>query len=138
MNNITIKEYGNYIESQVLGLYRSVGWSAYYHQPEVLKRAFENSLYILGAYDGGELVGLLRAVGDGETIVFLQDILVRPDHQRRGIGRGLIARFFQEYQHVRQLHLLTDDTPATVGFYRSVGFIPAEELHCKTFTRLRY
>ncbi len=138
MGKILICEYLDYNECEVLDLYRSVGWSAYYNQPEMLRRGFEGSLCVFAAYDGGSLVGLLRAVGDGQTIVFLQDILVRPDHQRQGIGRDLIARLFQKYQHVRQLHLLTDDLPRTVGFYRAVGFTPAEEIHCRTFTRLRY
>ena len=30
-------------------------------------------------------------VGDGHTIVFVQDILVRPQFQRRGIGPALFA-----------------------------------------------
>ena len=89
MDSITIKE-SAYNEA-VLELYRSVGWTIYASDPEKLRRAFENSLYILGAYDGDTLVGILRAVGDGETVVFLQDILVRPDKQGQGIGRKLMA-----------------------------------------------
>jgi len=138
MSNIAILEYKDYREPEVLALYRSVGWSAYYREPDTLRRAFENSLLTLAAFDGEKLVGMLRVVGDGETIIFLQDILVHPDYRRRGIGRALITELLLRYQHVRQLHLLTDDTPDTVGFYKAVGFTPAEEIHCKTFTRLKY
>ena len=83
-------------------------------------------------------MGILRAVGDGETVVFLQDILVRPDKQGQGIGRRLMAEFFRKFAEVRQIQLLTDDIPATVGFYRAVGMVPAEELHFKSFVKLRW
>ena len=136
METITIKECA--YNEEVLEIYKSVGWTIYASDPEKLRRAFENSLYILGAYDGDTLVGILRAVGDGETVVFLQDILVRPDKQGQGIGRKLMAEFFRKYSHVRQVQLLTDDTPATVGFYRAVGMVPAEELHFKSFVKLRW
>ena len=133
-----VREYIEFKEEEVLSLYQSVGWTIYASDPEKLRRAFENSLYILGAYDGDTLVGILRAVGDGETVVFLQDILVRPDKQGQGIGRKLMAEFFRKYSRVRQVQLLTDDTPATVGFYRAVGMVPAEELHFKSFVKLRW
>lgn len=138
MNDIIIKEYRDYREAEVLGLYKSVGWSAYYDHPETLRQAFLGSLYILGAYAGEKLVGLVRTVGDGATIVFLQDILIHPAYQRQGIGTRLIGGLLERYQHVRQLHLLTDDRPGTVGFYKAVGFTPVEDVHCRAFTRLRY
>lgn len=136
METITIKERA--YNEEVLEIYKSVGWTIYASDPEKLRRAFENSLCVLAAYEGDTLVGILRAVGDGETVVFLQDILVRPDKQGQGIGRKLMAEFFRKYSHVRQVQLLTDDTPATVGFYRAVGMVPAEELHFKSFVKLRW
>lgn len=136
METITIKECA--YNEEVLEIYKSVGWTIYASDPEKLRRAFEKSLYVLGAYDGDILVGILRAVGDGETVVFLQDILVRPEKQGRGIGRRLMAEFFRKFADVRKIQLLTDDIPATVGFYRAVGMVPAEELHFKSFVKLRW
>lgn len=136
MEQITIQEC--IYSDAALEVYRSVGWTIYASDPEKLRRAFEKSLYVLGAYDGYTLVGILRAVGDGETVVFLQDILVRPEYQGQGIGRKLMAEFFREFSRVRQIQLLTDDVPATVGFYRAVGMVPAEELHFKCFVKLRW
>lgn len=135
---LVIRECDSFRQTEVLELYRSVGWSAYYDHPEVLKKAFDNSLCAFAAWDGECLVGLIRAVGDGASVVFVQDILVRPEYQRRGIGTRLIARLLERYEHVRQLHLLTDDRPDTVGFYKAVGFTPVENLHCRAFARVRY
>ena len=59
----------------VLDLYASVGWSNYTNRPQQLEQAFHQSLFVMAAYDGEELVGLIRAVGDGLTIVFIQDFV---------------------------------------------------------------
>ena len=138
MDRISIEPIAAYDDAQILALYESVGWSAYIRDPESLKQGVLNSLCVLGAYDGEKLVGLIRAVGDGVTIVFIQDILVQPAYQRRGIGRALIASVLEQFQNVRQIHLLTDDVPETVGFYKAVGFTPVEQIHAKAFTRLKY
>ena len=85
-----IRTYDRYDEAEVLALYESVGWTAYTKEPQVLRAGFEGSLFCLAAYEEDQLVGLLRAVGDGQTVVLLQDILVRPDRQRQGVGTKLV------------------------------------------------
>lgn len=45
-----LKQYLYYEESEILELYKSVGWSNYYENPELLKEAYKNSLFIVGAY----------------------------------------------------------------------------------------
>lgn len=80
-------------------------------------------------------MGLLRAVGDGCTVVLVQDLLVRPDHQRRGIGTALMQAALERFRSVRQVQLLTDDTEKTKGFYRSLGLLTLPELGCCGFMR---
>ncbi len=87
---MTICELTTFDLDTILSLYSSVGWTNYTENPEMLKNAYDNSLLILGAYDGGRLVGVVRAVGDGFSVVFIQDILVFPEYQRRGIGTKLL------------------------------------------------
>jgi len=69
----TIKEYTNYNESEVLNLYKSVGWTNYTNNPKMLEDAYANSLRILGAYENEKLLGIIRVVGDGHSVVFIQD-----------------------------------------------------------------
>ena len=131
-----IREYKTYDETEILGLYASVGWTAYTEQPESLRRGFEASLLVLAAYEDGALVGLIRVVGDGQTIVFVQDILVHPSCQRRGIGTALLKEVLKRYSHVRQIELTTDDTPKTRAFYESVGFRTMASLGCCGFRKM--
>ena len=130
-----IREYTVYREVEILSLYRSVGWSAYTDHPDTLRKGFENSLLTLAAYRGGQLLGLLRAVGDGYTIVFVQDILVFPEHQRKGVGTALLQALLDRYRHVRQIQLATDITPKTIAFYRSAGFRELSEMGCCGFLK---
>ena len=104
-------------------------------QPEAPRRGFAGSLLTLASRENGTLVGLLRAVGDGCTVVLVQDLLVRPDHQRRGIGTALMQAALERFRSVRQVQLLTDDTEKTKGFYRSLGLLTLPELGCCGFMR---
>ena len=130
-----IKEYKNYKEDEILSLYTAVGWTAYTDNPAALKAGYENSLLILAAYEGDELQGIIRVVGDGQTIVFIQDILVFPDKQRKGIGTALIKEILERYKNVRQIELATDNTPKTVEFYKSMGFHEMSEYGCCGFMK---
>ena len=130
-----IRTYDRYDEAEVLSLYESVGWVAYTREPQTLRAGFERSLFILAAYEEDQLVGLLRAVGDGQTVVLLQDILVRPDHQRHGVGTALVRAALDRFVGVRQVQLVTDDRAETRAFYESLGFKSLDQLGCKGFMR---
>ena len=131
-----IREYKTYNELEILRLYASVGWTAYTDYPEVLRKGFENSMLTLAAYEDNQLRGIIRAVGDGHTIVFVQDILVFPEHQRKGIGSALLQAVVDRYSHVRQIELATDNTPKTIAFYKSMGFRELSEIGCCGFMRI--
>ena len=130
-----IKEYKTYNEEEILRLYTAVGWTAYTQDPESLLRGYEHSLLVLGAYEGVELLGIIRAVGDGATIVFIQDILVYPEQQRKGVGSALLRAVLDRYAGVRQIELVTDNTEKTVAFYKSMGFCELSELGCRGFMK---
>lgn len=122
---------------EVCRLYQSMGWTNYSSRPEMLQKAIAHSLFVLAAFDKDRLVGLLRAVGDGYSIVFIQDILVDVDYQRQGIGRALVEKTLDKFSEVYQLHLMTDNEERTISFYESLGFTPIEQLGCVAYTYIR-
>ena len=132
---VILKEYTGYNEEEILGLYASLGWTNYTDKPEMLKNAYLNSLKIYGAYVDGKLVGIIRAVGDGFSVLFIQDLLVHPDFQRNGIGTLLLKRMLKEYENVYQMHLITEDSEKTISFYKSLGFTDNGDVNCKTFSK---
>ena len=76
--------------TDLLALYSSVGWTNYTNNPAMLEEAVKASLWQLAVYDEEELVAYIRLVGDGHSVLLVQDLLVRPDHQRQGIGKKLL------------------------------------------------
>ena len=131
-----IREYTDFRKDEILRLYSAVGWTAYTENMAALEQGYKNSLLVLAAYEGDELLGIIRAVGDGCTIVFVQDILVFPGHQRRGVGTALLKAVLDRYPDVRQVELVTDNTPKTVAFYKSLGFSELSEIGCCGFMRV--
>lgn len=131
-----IKEYRVYNEEEILSLYKAVGWKAYTDNPKALRKGYQKSLLTLAAYKKGKLLGIIRAVGDGQTVVFIQDILVYPEYQRNGIGTALIKAVLERYKDVRQIELATDNRPETVAFYKAMGFSEFSEIGCCGFMRM--
>lgn len=134
---ITYTTQGKLDMKAVLALYEAVEWSNYTEQAGMLEQALKNSLQVIAAFDEEKLVGLIRAVGDGYSIVFVQDILVLPDYQRMGIGRQLMERLLAIYPNIYQLHLLTGKEDKTKAFYESLGFRAVDELNCVAYTYLK-
>lgn len=125
-----IKEYRCYKEAEIRRLYTEVGWTAYTENMSVLEQGYKNSLLVLAAYENDELLGIIRVVGDGFTIIFVQDILVFPREQRKGVGTALMKAVLDRYPDVRQIELATDNTSKTVAFYKSLGFTEFSEMGC--------
>lgn len=118
----------------VLPIYEAVGWTNYTHNPEMLEVAYTNSLHVLAAFnEKGILVGVLRAVGDGASILFIQDILVTPEYQHQGIGTKLLQQTLEKYKNVYQIQLATDNSMKTISFYESNGFTSLTSLNCVSF-----
>ena len=131
---VILKEYAVYKEAEILGLYTSVGWTNYTDKPEMLRNAYLNSLKIYGAYVDDKLIGIIRVVGDGYSVIFIQDLLVHPEFQRKGVGTLLLKKVLCEYDSVYQKHLITEDTEKTILFYKSLGFVDNSEIGCKAFS----
>jgi ribosomal protein S18 acetylase RimI-like enzyme len=121
-------EFFSYIETknidkqQLLSLYEDAGWAAYTAEPDKLVEAVQYSLYVLTAWNNNSLAGILRAVGDGKTIIYFQDIIVRSEFRRHKIGTELVKRALEKYVDVRQKVLITEDRDETRKFYESLGF----------------
>lgn len=121
-------------EEAILNLYLANEWYAYTNDKESLFQGIKNSVDCIGVYDGDLLVGFIRTIGDQQTVMFIQDILVLPEYQRKGIGTKLLKDIIEKYKHVRQVTLATDDTEKTKQFYLSMGMVPLTSIGCLSFT----
>jgi GNAT superfamily N-acetyltransferase len=110
-------------EEELVALYTAVGWTAYSRDPAVLVQAVAGSACVLAARSpDAQLVGLSRALTDDAVVVYIQDVLVHPGWQRRGVGRALLTAVLDRYRGLRQRVLLSDDAPGQRAFYEALGF----------------
>lgn len=108
--------------ASVLSLYQSVNWTNYTDRPDVLYDSLANSTFVVSCWDGERLTGLARSLSDDHHIHYLQDVLVDPEYQRRGIGAELMKRCLERFAHVRAHVLLTDDEERQKLFYEAMGY----------------
>lgn len=122
--------------AQLENLYNDVGWLAYTQDLYLLKQAVSNSLDVVSAWDKDKLIGLIRIVGDGLTIVYVQDILVLNAYQNKGIATQLMQRILHKYVKVRQKVLLTEEAPDVRHFYERHGFQSCDQGNLVAFAKL--
>ena len=101
-------------------LFLSVNWESGKY-PEKLVRAMHNSTKVISAWDGNKLVGLVRALDDGETIAYLHYLLVDPAYQGHHIGDELMKRIMVFYEDLLYVKIMPSD-PKTIPFYERYGF----------------
>ena len=133
--DIKYKENSMFKLEQLVELYENVGWISYSNKPSELNEAIKNSLFNIGAFDGEELVGLIRVVGDNISIIYIQDILVKDKYQGLGIGTNLLQLVLNRYNNVRQIVLMTDNTEKTKLFYKRNGMVPFEKFNVVGFIK---
>lgn len=106
--------------AQLQRLFSSVKWESG-NYPEKLVRAMQNSSHVISAWDGDKLVGLVRALDDGETVAFLHYLLVDPAYQGQHIGDGLMQRIMACFEGLLYVKIMPSD-PQTIPFYERYGF----------------
>ena len=115
------------VMTDLLALYSSVGWTNYTNNPTMLEEAVKASLWQLAVYDKEELVAYIRLVGDRHSVLLVQDLLVRPDYQRQGIGKKLLEGALATFPNVYQRLLVTERSEKNLSFYQSLGFVELSE-----------
>ena len=63
--------------------------------PETIEKGLENSLFSVCLYDAEKLIGLGRIVGDGAIYFYIQDIIVIPECQGKGLGKVIMNELMQ-------------------------------------------
>lgn len=121
---ITLRE--NTINTDVyLELRKSVNWKEL--SEEQADTALKRSLFIICAYDEDKPVGMGRIVGDGVVIDYIQDLIVRPEYQKSGVGRLIIERLIEYVKSTRledtEIMLCLMCAKGREEFYKKFNFI---------------
>ena len=65
-----------------------VGW--WDTDEEATRIALKNSLFAVVAIESDTVVGIGRIAGDGGLYFYIQDLIVQPGYQSKGIGRAIM------------------------------------------------
>jgi len=110
----------------VVELYQAGGWwreSA--RGREIIPQMIRGSLsFVVARSDDDRVVGMGRAISDGVSDAYIQDVVVRPEFRGQGIGGGVIRTLVEQCQQrgIEWLGLVAE--PGTTEFYRELGFEP--------------
>lgn len=118
--NIEYKRTKVFHAAELQRLFLSVGWESG-NYPEKLVRAMQNSSHVISAWDEDKLVGLVRALDDGETVAFLHYLLVDPAYQGLHIGDELMKQIMACFDGLLYVKIMPSD-PKTIPFYQRYGF----------------
>ena len=112
--------------SQLLELYETTWW-AHGRSASEVRQALQHSHPVVTAWDGTRLVGFTRVISDRTFRATIWDVIVRPTHQGRGIGKALMDFVLNhpDLKSVSQFLLLTRDQHV---FYERLGFRTEREM----------
>ena len=109
----------------------SVGWNNG-RDKDKIKLAIKRSLYFITAYEGKKLVGMGRIIGDEGYAFYIQDVIVLPDYQGKGIGKEMMDRIMAYFDKkgIRDAMIGLLAAKDKEKFYEKYGFIfrPNEKL----------
>ncbi len=91
---------------------------------QATQKALDNALYSVCLLYDGEVVGCGRVVGDGGIYYYVQDIIVLPEHQGKGMGRRImdaVMRFLEANASPGAFVALMA-AKGVAGFYERYGF----------------
>ena len=100
-------------------LRESVGWN---RMEKELSNPKMTSYYHIAAFEGDELIGYIDCISNGVTDAYIQDLMVRPDYQGKGIGTKLMNMMidYLKDNHIYMISVLFDES--LKSFYEKFGF----------------
>ena len=108
-------------KNELIELYKSVGWTADVNNIDNLRKGMKKS-YVIAAYEDKKLIGLVRALSDYATVVYVQDLLVASDYQGKRVGKSLMHQFLNYFGSVGQIIVTAKNDERTGKFFRYLNF----------------
>lgn len=100
-------------------LRESVGWN---RMEKEYGNPLMTSFFHIAVYDGDQLVGFVDSVSNGVTDAYIQDLIVRPDYQGKGIGTDLMKKMIANLKekHIYIISVIYEES--LKPFYDRFGF----------------
>ena len=120
-------------KSQIADLFHSVNWKSGDY-PDLLAAGLRGAGTVICAFHGDNLIGLVEALDDGAAVAYVHYLLVHPDYQSQHIGTRLMELVKEIYADYIALMVISE-SPASMPFYKSLGFTAPEQATPLCITR---
>ena len=117
-----INEFSGDMLERIAGFYISAGWITKEDDTSFLLPALRGSTLVAGAFSDGKIIGIARAISDGCSDAYIQDVVVSPDFRGQGIGRRLIETLVDNLKNRGIDWIALVGEPGTEDFYRKLGW----------------
>jgi ribosomal protein S18 acetylase RimI-like enzyme len=114
--------------SQIINLYRMAEWwTDGVDQPDQIAPLIAGSHCYCIATIGNEIVGIGRAISDGVSDAYIQDITVNKSHRRQGIASKIVNELVRQLNQdgLGWIGLIAER--GTQNFYIQLGFEPMSD-----------
>ncbi len=108
---------------QIITLYKDAGWwEPSFGQGEFIPPMLRGSTVAIGAFENEELIGMGRAISDGVSDAYIQDVVVLKKCRGGGVGKKIVEEIIRRLQKrgIDWIGLIS--TPGSEGFYRTMNF----------------
>jgi len=99
-----------------------VGWGPL--DDVIVERSLPKSVYAITAKCDGEVIAFARVVGDGGLCFHIQEIIVHPDHQKKGIAKKFMQYIFDYLKKnaAKRSYISVFVGKGLEDFYKEYGF----------------
>lgn len=134
MSELTVK-YNDLTAEQFIELWETVwGNGPSLQQTEL---AMKHTLFRVSIWDDDRIIAMARMNGDMGLNYYIKDVVVRPEYQKKGIGRMLINELFKFINDngVKGTDIFIElcAVPDKIPFYKKFGFEANEAQRLKIF-----
>lgn len=101
----------------------------YENRDQDLYHAVINSDYIVTAWDGHKLIGIIRSSGDHIFSQYITNFLIHDDYSARGIGSKMIDTYLESVEDVMDVYIISGQKITksfTIDWFKYKGFEQVE------------
>jgi len=109
---------------QIRQLYLSNGWieTADDDAETLIRKIVKGTFCFAVAREEGKVIGMGRAISDGVSDAYIQDVTVFPEYRKQGIGASIVG-FLVDYLHAHGINWIgLISVPGQESFYQGIGF----------------
>jgi ribosomal protein S18 acetylase RimI-like enzyme len=123
-SNIEIRIVNYWPEDEIVELYKAGGWWKDYYDSSKINHLIKGSYVFAIAFDKKtkKAIGMGRVISDGVSDAYIQDVVVLPHYQKKGIGGELIKNLTEHCISKDILWIGLIAEPNQDEFYLKLGF----------------